>query len=663
MKKRILVNILTVITMMAPLTSQGDGKPPAELTVEELLNVEVTSVSKKAQALNDSAAAVYVISQEDIKRVGARSIPEALRLAPGVNVAKISSNKWAVSIRGFNNRLANKLLVLIDGRNLYTRAFSGTYWGQQDVMLEDVERIEVIRGPGGTLWGANAVNGVINIITKHSGKSQNGLLTAGGGTEEIGFGALRYGFRLDPDTTGRVYVKGNGRDENSLANGQEAGDNSEKVQTGFRVDSQFSDQDSYTIQGDAFYNWAKSVQTISLTSNTVKTFAIKDREETFGGNFLVKHKHVFSPSSNYQVQAYYDFYQLKDIQRIENRHAIDLDFQHRFSFWNRHDLVWGVRYRYRQDSFKFSQGFASIQVTQRNDQLVSGFVQDEVTLIKNKLWLTLGSKFEHNDYSGFEYQPSIRALWAFHSRHRLWASVSRAVRTPSRGEQDIQLNAGVVNSTPKVVINVRGNKNYHSERVISYEIGYRTTAIPDLSIDLTAFYNHYWDLRSAKVLSRDFSHLPGYVEQPLIFVNEHKVNSYGVELATVWQMLSWWRWDFHYSFLKMDFSSREAMEEIGRSPEHRFLLRSALSLRKDVDLDLIYRYVDKAVAIGVVNPSLITSYMSLDMRLAWRLEKNLELSVTGQNLLESRHREYSDPVLVAPIEIDRGVYGKVVWRF
>ena len=662
MIKKILISHLIVIAL-SPLTVQSQEKPPLEMSVEELLNVEVTSVSKKAQTLNNSAAAVYVITQEDIKRIGARSIPEALRLAPGVDVAKISSNKWAVSIRGFNNRLANKLLVLIDGRNVYTRAFSGTYWGQQDVMLEDVERIEVIRGPGGTLWGANAVNGVINIITKQSQKTQGGLLATGGGTEELGFGALRYGFQLDPGTTGRVYVKGNARDENSLASGKDAGDNSEKVQGGFRIDSQYSDQDSYTIQGDAYYNWAKSEQAVPLVLNSANTVSIKDQEENFGGNFLMKHKHVFSPTSNYQIQAYYDFYQIKDIQRLENRHAIDLDFQHRFSLWDWHDFVWGARYRFRRDDFTFLPGFASIQPNHRRDQLVSGFVQDELTLIDDKLWLTLGSKFEHNDYSGFEYQPSIRALWAFLPRHRFWAAVSRAVRTPSRAEHDININAGIVNSTPKTVVSIHGYKNYRSERVISYEIGYRTTAITDVSIDLTAFYNHYWDLRSARALSRDLTHFPAYVEQPLIFVNEHKVNSYGVELATVWQMLPWWRWDMHYSFLKMDFSSQEALEEIGRSPEHRFLLRSALSPREDVDVDLVYRYVGKAVAIGVLNPSFISSYMTLDMRLAWRPEKNLELSVTGQNLLESRHQEYTNPAFVQPIEIDRGVYGKVIWRF
>ncbi len=641
------------------MTLQGAEKLPADLSVEELLNVEVTSVSRKAQSLNNSAAAVFVITQDDIRRIGARSIPEALRLAPGVDVAKISSNKWAVSIRGFNNRLANKLLILIDGRNLYTRAFSGTYWGQQDVMLEDVEHIEVIRGPGATLWGANAVNGVINIITKKSQKNQKGLLAAGGGKQELGFGALRYGFKLDPQTTGRVYVKGNARNENSLANGKDAGDNSEKVQTGFRIDSQYSDQDSYSIQGDAYYNWAKIQQRVPVVNTTANTLNVNDQEENFGGNLLIKHKHVFSTTSNYQIQAYYDFYQIKDIERTENRHAIDVDFQHRFSLWDWHDFVWGARYRYRRDDFKVLQGFATIQPDNRNDQLVSGFVQDEMTLINNELWLTFGSKFEHNDYSGFEYQPSIRALWAFHPRHRLWAAVSRAVRTPSRAEQDLKLNAAVIESAPlKTVISINGNKDFNAEKVISYEIGYRTTAISNVPVDLTAFYNHYWDLRSARALTPVIT---TYAEQPLIFVNEHKVNSYGIELATVWQMLSWWRWDLQYSFLKMDFSSQEAMEEIGRSPEHRFLLRSALSPREDVDL--IYRYVDKAVAIGVLSPSKIAAYMTLDMRLAWRPEKNLELSLTGQNLLESRHQEYSNPAFVAPIEIDRGVYGKVIWRF
>lgn len=643
----------------------ANEKPASELSVEELLNVEVTTVSKKAQSLNDAAAAVFVITQDDIRRIGARSIPEALRLAPGVDVARINSHQWAVSIRGFNNRMSNKLLVLIDGRNLYTRAFSGTYWEQADVMMEDINRIEVIRGPGATLWGANAVNGVINIITKQADKTQGGLLAAGGGTEQTGFGALRYGGKINQSTAARAYIKGDVRDENSFKNDQDAGDSWQKMQTGFRLDSDYTSRDSVTVQGDAFYNWMRDNTMLPIIKNTrPQTLSLLDKSDSFGGNVLFRQKHIFSPTSSYQFQAYYDFYQIQDIQRQENRHAIDLDFQHRFSVLDRHDIVWGAHYRYRHDQFNFYPAFSHIRPDRRNDQLVSGFVQDEITLIENKLWLTLGSKFEHNDYSGFEFQPSVRALWAFHPKHRLWAAISRAVRTPSRAEHDLSLTAGITNAGGlPLVVRIEGNRGFGAEHVLSYEIGYRTTAIKHFSLDLTAFYNDYTRLRSARPLAPDLSNAPNYIVQPLVFVNEHRVHSYGLELATVWQPFSWWRWDAHYSWLKMEYSSREAMEEIGQSPQHRFFVRSALSPREDVDLDIIYRYVDRNIAIGVWRPVTIKDYMSLDIRTAWRIHKDLELSVVGQNLLQSHHQEYVNPAFIKPVEIDRGVYGKFTWRF
>ncbi len=663
-RKKINYDLSLVMILPAFLgTVCANEKLASELSVEELLNVEVTTVSKKAQSLNDAAAAVFVISQDDIRRIGARSIPEALRLAPGVDVARINSHQWAVSIRGFNNRMSNKLLVLIDGRNLYTRAFSGTYWEQVDMVMEDIERIEVIRGPGATLWGANAVNGVINIITKQVDKTQGGLLTAGGGTEQIGFGGLRYGGKLNHFTAARAYIKGDVRDESSLKTGQDAGDNWQKIQTGFRLDSDYTPQDSITVQGDAFYNWMRDNMTLPIIKNTrPQILALQDQANSFGGNVLFRQKHIFSPTSSYQFQAYYDFYQIKNIQRLENRHTIDFDFQHRFSVLDWHDIVWGAHYRFRHDQFNFYPGFAQIRPDQRNDQLVSGFVQDEITLIENELWLTLGSKFEHNDYSGFEVQPSARALWAFHYKHRLWAAISRAVRTPSRAEHDLSLTAGsvYVRGQP-LVIRIEGNRDFGSEHVLSYEIGYRTTAIKHFSFDLTAFYNDYTRLRSARPLVH-LSNTQNYI-QPLIFVNEHSVQSYGLELATVWQPFPWWRWDAHYSWLKMDYSSQEAKEEIGQSPQHRFFVRSALSLHENVDLDIMYRYVDRSIAIGVWRPVTIKDYMSLDIRAAWRIQKDFELSVTGQNLLQSHHQEYINPAFIQPVEIDRGVYGKFTWRF
>ncbi len=655
--------LLSLIGFFCQLTAHADPKELLNLSVEDLLNVEVVSVSKKAQSLNDSPAAIYVITHEDIKRIGARSIPEALRLAPGVDVARIDAHRWAVSIRGFNSRFANKLLVLIDGRNAYTRAFSGVYWEQQDVMLEDVDRIEVIRGPGGTLWGANAVNGVINIITKHSSDTQGGLVTAGGGTEEHGFGAFRMGTQLSPDITARAYVKGGSQDSNSLSSEtqKDGGDDWEKIQTGFRMDSQYSLHDSLTIQGDAYYNWIRQKTVLPQTAPPYQQ-AFNENIENVGGNLLLRQQHAFSSTSNYSLQAYYDFYQIKDIQRDESRHAIDIDFQHRFALLGWSDVVWGLRYRYSHDNFTFRKGFAGINPESRNDQLVSGFVQDEITLIDHVLWFTIGSKFEHNDYSGFEVQPSARLMWIPHHKHRLWAAVSRAVRTPSRVEQDLSLLQNVIVPPPvPVAVTINGNREYESEEVISYEMGYRTTMIDQLSVDFTAFYNRYDNLRSVLIGTPVFN--GGLVSQPLTFINNNQVQSYGLEIATVWQMKPWLRWDIHYSLLKMDFSNHDAFEEIGQSPQQRVSLRSVISPLENIDLDILFRYVDRTTVVGTVKPIVINDYSSLDIRLAWRPKTDLELSLVGQNLLAAQHQEYTSAAFSPAVAIDRGTYAKIAWHF
>ena len=660
--------IFSVVCLNYIPTAYSDQDELMGLSVEDLLNVEVISVAKKAKSLNDSPAAIFVITQDDIRRIGATSIPEALRLAPGLDVARIDSNKWAVSARGFNARFANKLLVLIDGRSIYTRAFAGVYWENQDVMLEDVERIEVIRGPGATLWGANAVNGVINIITKHSEDTQGGLLVAGGGTEEQGFGAFRYGGKLNSDTTARAYIKGFNRDENAHKSGGEAGDDWDKVQFGFRMDSQLTNSDTLTLQGDAYHS--------NINQNTTHALVVPpyqnnfdQRIDAYGGNLLMRHQHTFSSTSDYSLQVFYDFYERDEAYLKESRHTIDIDFQHHFAFLGWNDVVWGWAYRYDHDDFRFSP-VANLNTPSRNDQLVSAFVQDEITLVDDTLWLTLGSKFEHNDYSGFEVQPTARLLWAPYQQHRFWGAVSRAVRTPSRFEQDINILQTVIPPQalsvppfflPAVAVTYEGRSQYDSEEVISYELGYRTTFIPDVSIDFTAFYSDYSNLRSAEPGTLSFRGT--YVEQPFFADNNHTLQSYGIEIATVWQMLDWWRWDMNYSLLKNEYQNELARDQVGFSPQQQFSLRSAISPWQDIDLDVLFRYVDTNFAIGIFGTEFIDDYVSLDIRLAWRPVKGIELSLVGQNLLAGQHQEYRQEFYTKTTEIERGVYGKLTWQF
>ena len=669
LQKKLLKQLLTAsfFCFAYSQTAYSDQNELINLSVEDLLNVEVISTAKKAKSLNDSPAAIFVITQDDIKRIGATSVPEALRLAPGLDVARIDSNKWAISARGFNGRFANKLLVLIDGRNTYTRAFAGVYWENQDVMLEDVERIEVIRGPGATLWGANAVNGVINVITKHSADTQGGLLVAGGGSEEQGFGAFRYGGRLSPDTTARAYIKGFKRDESTHRSGGEAGDDWDKVQGGFKMDSQLTAQDSLTIQGDAYRSIINQNSTYPLLTPHYQ-YSFNETLDTFGGNLLARHQHTFSSTSDYSLQVFYDFYERNQTFVDDTRHVIDIDFQHRFSLLDWNDIVWGAGYRYTHDKFHINNKNNFVTPLSRNDQLFSAFVQDEITLTDNTLWLTLGSKFEYNDYTGFEIQPTARLMWAPHHQHRLWAAISRAVRTPSRLEYGTKNLTSVIPPQPPTIpvataIFFEGMPQFGSEKVISYEIGYRTTLIDNVSIDFTAFYNDYHDLRSIQLSQPVFNPIAGVIEVSNIFSNNAKAQTYGFEIAAVWQMLDWWRWDANYNLLKTDIESSEAENITASSPQQRVSLRSSISPWQDINLDILLRYVDSNKTMGFFGSEVINDYLSMDIRLAWRPVSDIELSLVGQNLLAEQHLEYRQEGITTPTEIDRGVYGKIAWQF
>ncbi|MCK9606844.1 MAG: TonB-dependent receptor [Methylomonas sp.] len=650
------------------------------LSVEDLLNVEVTSVAKKAQSLNDAAAAIFVISNEDIKRTGVTNIPDALRLAPGLDIAKINANQWAVSSRGFNGRFANKLLVLVDGRNAYARSFSGVYWENQDVMMEDIDRIEVIRGPGAALWGANAVNGVINIITKNSAETLGGLVTGGGGNQEKGFGSLRYGVKLGEDTSARAYVKGFDRNQNTLQSGGKAGDNWDKVQGGFRLDSQLNTQDTLTVQGDVYratINQFAYFPQISAPYQTTGNISNQD----VGGNLLGRFQHTFSPTSDYSLQFFYDAYKHQEAMFTDSRNTLDLQFQHRFGLLDWHEIIWGGAYNYGHDQLVGNQpqnGSAAIinlNPARINDQLASGFIQDEMTLIDNKLWLTIGSRFEHNDYSGFEGQPSAKVMWAPHNQHRLWAGVSRAVRTPSRAERYGSVLTGVVPPqqaappllcppacTPPVGIVAQGNTRYQSEEVIAYEAGYRTTFSKSVSLDVTGFYNVYRDLRFAEEGTPSFNGTSA--TQPLNFTNQLGGRTYGVEIATIWQMLNWWRWDVNYSWLHTHINPNAiGAPQTNISPQQRVSLRGVLSPWNDIDLDFWFRYVDSNFSVGSLGENTIKNYVTLDLRAAWRPIKDVELSVVGQNLLQQSHLEYISENQTFPTLIVRGLYGKISWNF
>jgi iron complex outermembrane recepter protein len=641
------------------------------LSLEDLMNIEVTSVAKKAQRLSESAAAVFIITQEDIRRSGVTNIPDALRMVPGLEVARIDANKWSVTSRGFNGRFANKLLVLIDGRSVYSPLFSGVFWDVQDTMLENIERIEVIRGPGASLWGANAVNGIINIITKKASETGGGLASAGAGTEERYFGAFRYGAQISNGTHVRIYGKYFNRDNFVDSEGNETSDRWHMYRGGFRLDKEWAD-DGLTLQGDIYGGKVGNMFVLpSLTAPYNQT--VDERSDLSGGYILGRWAHTFSGKSDMSLQIYYDRTKRYDVLIKDTLDTFDLDFQHRFPLGTRHDIIWGLGYRYTMDDF--TNGVAvSFDPDRTGKNLFSAFVQDEITLIENRLRLILGSKFEHNDYTGFEVQPSGRFLWTPDDCHVFWGAVSRAVRTPSRADRDADAKTAVIppfstsNPSPlPVIVEYRGNKDFKSEELTAYELGYRYYPAAPLSLDIAAFFNVYKKIRTADLIMPIPPDIPlqPYIIQPLIAGNNVNGETYGIEVSLDYRPFKWWRlqgaYTFFRSFIHLVNNSNDpgAETEERSNPRHQVSLLSSMQVRPDLDLDLWFRFVDSIHSMGIG----IKSYATLDARIAWRPAKNVELSVTGQNLLEKHHPETFGEQFFTTSEVPRSVYGKVTWRF
>lgn len=642
------------------------------LSLEELVNIQITSVSKKPQRISDSAAAVFVITQDDIRRSGAASIPEALRLAPGINVARIDGNKWAITARGFNGRFANKLLVLMDGRSVYTPLFSGVYWDVQDTLLDDIDRIEVIRGPGAALWGANAVNGVINIITKHSEKT-NGLLAKGCyGSEENGFAAVRYGSPAGRHGNYRVYAKYFNRDGYDAIGGGEAADDWNSFRGGFRYDGQLDSRDTLTVQGDAYSG--TEGQTNSEFSLAPPSYRlIRDEDTSFsGGNLLLRWERTLSENSDLALQTYYDHTERDEKALVkESRDTFDLDFQHRFALGNRQEIIWGLGYRLSRDDLDPNEPTISINKSSQTDQTASFFVQDEITLKPDLLRFILGSKFEHNDYTGFEVQPNARLICTPSEKHSIWASVARAVRTPSRAEEDAVITLEIIPPdlttippTPIIAATANGDEDYDSEELLAWELGYRFMPSTAFSFDLAGFLNVYDNLRSAEPQSLDPTALPLHLVLPNLLHNKLKAKTWGFEAVVDWKIRDWWRLQTAYSFLQMDVDmesdsndggSIDLME--GTSPKNQLSVRSSMDLPRNIALDFWLRYADQLESLD------IDDYVTLDIRLGWEPRPGLELAIVGQNLLQDSHQEYSPEYQTLATEVPRGIYGQAVLHY
>src|SRR6266545_526140 len=618
---------------IAPLQAQQTVLASNELTklsIEELMQIDVTSVSRRVEPFFTAASAVAVITGEELRRSGVTSLPEALRLVNAIHVARQSQSLWAISARGFNSGTADKLLVLIDGRSVYTPLFSGVFWDVQDVLLEDVDRIEVIRGPGATIWGANAVNGVINIITKPASATQGGLVTAGGGNEERAFGAVRWGGAVGESGHYRLYGKYTNRDGLDARVGRDLGNDMWLGQGGFRSDWKTAGDDAVTVQGDVY-------------SGRIGEPGIDDSDRD-GGNLLGRWSHHPSPSKGYELQVYWDrTHRSVPTAYEEHRDTWDVDFQRNRRLGERQAVMWGLGYRYTSDRTGIG-GQVEFVPARRSQSLFSGFLQDEISLRDGRLRVTLGSKLEHNQWTGLEVQPNVRFSLLLSERRMLWGAVSRAVRTPNRLDEDVVL---FFRQLPGVVAFV-GNPDFESEKLLAYELGHRIQLSPQLILDNAVFYNVYDDLRSLEPSP------PAGL--PVTFRNLANAETWGIESRVTWEPVPWWSWHLAYAWLDGHFSvdpaSRSKPQPQGNDPENRALLRSLIDLPGNVELDGWLRWVDRLPAPEV------PSYFDLDLHLGWHPRPPLELALIGRNLLHGAHEEFGPPGPGREV-VERSVYGRM----
>lgn len=634
----------------------------ADMNIMELLNESVTSVSRKESPFSESATAIFVINREDIRRTGHSSIPELLRLVPGMNVARIHGNEWAVSARGFTDQYSNKLLVLVDGRTVYTPMFGGVYWNTQDMLLEDLDRIEVIRGPGATLWGSNAVNGVVNITSKSAKETQGGLITSSFGTEEQPTVGVRYGDELAPNVYYRTYVKTFDR-RGFVTGPDDDADSWTMTRVGSRVDWETPSSALVTLQAEYYSGRVgEHFEGVTLTPPfTTRQNLIHDNE---GGHVIGRITHHFSPDSELTAQIYYDRFDQGDGDISETRTTFDLDVQHNFLMGDYQDIVWGVGTRYTKDRLS-PTFYLTFDPEEDQEYVYSAFVQDELTLIPKRLKFTVGSKFEQNEHAGLVVQPSARLLWMPATRHSVWAAVSHAVRVPSRFDRDARLNTAAFQppASPPILVALQSEKGTDPETVDAYEVGYRFEMENRLSFDFTAFYNEYDGILSYVPGTSFFetTPTPPHVVLPLYFRNAVSGETYGTEIAVQWRVTDAWKLIGSYSWLHMRLGPDESHEE--QNPEQQVALRSYWDFPRNFQLNAAVYYVGATMTPLKDNTVELSSVLRFDLGLTWRPRPALELGIWGQNLLDPDHSEFGSFKTSTLAEIPRSVTGKITWWF
>jgi iron complex outermembrane receptor protein len=617
-----------------------------DLSLEELMNIEVTSVSKKAESKNETAASVHVITAEDIRRGGFTSVPEALRVVPGVQVSRIDASRWAISIRGFRQEFSNSLLVMIDGRPVYTPLFGGVIWSEQNLAMQDVERIEVVRGPGGAIWGANAVNGVINIITRHSSDTQGGLLAVHGGTQEYGLMG-RYGAKLGEDTTFRLTARGEKIEDFDFNQNYNGNDEWSNVRVGLRSDTKVGEKGELTLHAD-YFDIDGTLGVGGLTGTPPSYVFSENDTRSRGGDILIEYARELDEDSSLEVRAFYDTVNRRTILDAHS-HTFDLDAKYDVVLSDEFSMVWGAEYRYWTTHTKALSTSIALVPNDDDFHLGSAFVQFELDLFDDLLKLVAGTKLSGNSWSGFEYQPSGRFVVAPAVGHTLWGAVSRAVRTPTHIENDLSAMIGP--------ISISGDRNVASEELLSYELGYRFYGLDWLTTELSLFYSRYEDVT-------------GLVGGPLDyrFDNPGEVTVGGGEVEVSLLPTDGWKLTAGYSVMFFDEDSVASPLGVGKlkntQPRHQFVIRSVVDLPADLELDASGYYVD---GLSGVTPTLrsnnVRQYFRLDLRLGWKPLDWLEVALVGQNLTDARHAEFNDVLGNESSQVPRSGYAMVTVDF
>jgi len=621
-----------------------------DLSLEELLATEITSVAGRAESILETPAAVTIITREEIRRSGHTSVVEALRLAPGVQVSRISANVWAVSVRGFNSRFSDKLLVLVDGRAVYNDLFAGVYWDENDIPIDEVQHIEVIRGPGATIWGANAVNGVINIVTRKAVAGEGARVEGVYGEETSSSLLLRYGDAISDGLRYRVFARALDHEEFELEDGSDAGDDWDQRRFGLRLDAEPWEGGTLFFQSHYYEGDSGTLQVQkSLTAPFSSDIVYDDR--ITGGHAILALEHGDPVEDWWRLQLLYDQAARRNPDNEQVRQTFEVDLRHRWSWGDRHRLIAGLGYRYRDDEIdgSFTVDF---DPDSRSTEKYSAFIQDNILLTPETWELMLGTKVEENDYSGTEIQPAARLRWSPSERRTWWAAVSHAVRTPARLDEDIRFTLAVVPPplapipTPARLL---GYPGIDPEELDAFELGHRARVGERWNFDVTLFYFLYQDLIT----------IGGPASSPFdqSFQNAGDAVSYGGEVSALFDVAPGWRLSGSWSYLVIDGKDAADQEEDDHPP-NMAQLRSQWNPSEHFEVDASLSYVDR-----VPGPD-VPSYFRLDLGLTWRPNDTWEVSLRGQNLTEESHLEGVDPFLQgALVEVERGAYLQVACEF